>query len=145
MNLEQFNKRINKIGDNVVRNANEIKKLAVETLVTELARHTPADVGTAISNWRVSIGAPDGGTVRAHSAGKLGSTRTSNIDRTIAIANAVISGVAPGQDISTRNNLPYIGILNAGRSNKAPAGFVEAAVGVASDSVRKNSFKILKE
>jgi hypothetical protein len=143
MTLDEFSHRISQLGDNVVRNANDIKKEATRTLVRELTTHTPADVGTAISNWQVSKGGPAVGTIAAYAPGKYGSTATQNAVAAQNEADAIIEGTLPGQDLHTTNNLRYIDILNSGYSRQAPAGFVEAGINVAINEIQ--TISVLKD
>lgn len=76
---------------------------------------TPVDTGRARGNWFVAIGAPD--------------TRvTDNTDKTgaatINSGQAVITGLTQAQAVYITNNLPYIGRLENGHSQQAPAGMV---------------------
>jgi len=143
MNLKQFNDRMNQYGERVVKNANDGKKATTKALVTELANHTPSDVGTAKSNWLVGVGSARTETIPAHSPGKKGSTGIANAQSTIDAAVGVLGSAKPGQPLFVTNNLPYIDALNAGHSQQAPAGFIELAIGVARSAARGT--KLLKE
>ena len=81
---------------------------------------TPRQTGFASSNWIASIG-------QAHE-GVAGSKQ--NVSRAEQNASlSALSGYRTSQgEIVVANNVPYIGRLNAGSSNQAPPGFIQAAI-----------------
>jgi hypothetical protein len=110
---------------------------AINTVVKELARDvdrgvilgTPVDVGTARSNWVVSLSTPQGNFIAAYAPGiRLGRGEKANANAAIAQGLAVINTRQPGQTIWIVNNAPYIGVLNTGYSAQSPALFVETAI-----------------
>ncbi len=114
--------------------------LAVEiatNIVTQLTRMTPVDTSTALSNWVVTLGAPNGGIIRAYVVGSHGSTQASSARAALAAAKMVLKTKKPGQVIWITNNLPYIGELNRGSSHQAPVGFVQGAVAIGYNTVQK--------
>lgn len=82
---------------------------------------TPVDTGWARANWQPSIGkraeaavgSPDSVTGAAQSAG---------------LSALLAWKLSSGAKIYITNNVPYIGRLNRGSSQQAPAGFVQAAI-----------------
>lgn len=80
-----------------------------------LAAETPVDTGFAAGNWQITIGAPASGTVA------LGGS--------VAVGASVLADyqLDHGSTFVT-NNAAYIQRLNAGHSQQAPAGFVEAVI-----------------
>lgn len=80
-----------------------------------LQAETPVDTGFAAGNWQITIGQPAEGTV------ELGAG--------VAIGAAVLANyrLDDGPTYVT-NNAAYIRRLNAGHSQQAPAGFVEAVI-----------------
>lgn len=134
--------------------ANEAKQQVTSTILTDLATITPADVGTAISNWQVSTEAPNLANLPAHSPSPKGRfkngswqhavdplvTIQNNAPATIEIAQPIIDGATPSQPLFISNGLPYIEVLNDGSSSQAPAGFVDRALILARSVIDK--FKI---
>ncbi len=94
----------------------------------ELVLQTPVDTGRARSNWIVAVGEPATQIIEPYSPGSKGSSGSENANAAIAQGVAVIGLRRSGETISISNNLPYIGLLNAGSSAQAPAQFVQAAV-----------------
>lgn len=80
----------------------------------EISRRTPVDTGYARANWQITIGVPATGEVPAGGA-------------PLALALESYNPERDGAAFIT-NNAKYIRRLNAGHSQQAPAGFVEAAI-----------------
>jgi hypothetical protein len=80
---------------------------------------TPVDTGRARGNWFVAIGAPS-----AAVNGKPDKTGQGALNA----GSAVITGLTEAQAIYLTNNLPYIGRLEAGSSQQAPAGMVAITI-----------------
>lgn len=90
-----------------------------------LARNTPVDVGTARSNWRISVGRPHVGRVKAYfpylsrhrkpfgSGGSI--TEGANLAGVIRQGQSRLAKYTRGP-IYITNNLPYIGPLDRGHS-----------------------------
>lgn len=134
--LKSFAKKIRKVGQNVQTNATAaVRKLAVrinQVVITE----TPVNSGRARNNWFATVGLPSEETTDLKRYDKTGQTRINK-------NNAEISTVGEDQSVYISNNLAYIKKLNEGSSAQAPAGFVEAAVTLAQESMKK--IKLLKE
>ena len=101
-----------------------VAKTCVELAVNvtaELIERTPVDTGWARANWIPSLGAPS----------TAGGTATGGGADTIAQESGqaeVLGFKLEHEAIYVTNNAPYIGRLNDGWSDQAPAGFVEAAI-----------------
>lgn len=117
-------KKINKIE----RRADLAVRRAARLVVRSVASGTPADEGTAISNWQVSVGEPKQGVIAAHIPGSKASTKDANIRATQEKGFAVIKTQDALRQIAIVNNLDYIDDLNRGTSIQAPAMFVQIAV-----------------
>lgn len=102
-----------------------------------LAKDTPVDVGTARSNWRISIGRPLVGRIRAYfpypsrhkkpygRGGMKG--EGANLSGVVNQGLTKMSRYTKGS-IYITNNVPYIGPLDRGHSKQTSAGFVARAV-----------------
>lgn len=124
--LNTFAKNIRELGRRVeVNTAKEKRKTAavVQQIVT---LGTPVKTGRARNNWDVGLGEPWRATTQEVDPSGAGA---------VARNNAKIATTKPGQDIYISNNLPYINRLNQGSSSQAPAGFVEEAVALGSQSI----------
>lgn len=107
-----------------------------------LARNTPVDVGTARSNWRISIGRPHTGKIRAYSPypsrhkkpfGRGGSiTEGANLSGVVQQGKSRLAKYTRGP-IYITNNLPYIGPLNRGHSPQS-SNIVARAIFAATSS-----------
>ncbi len=103
----------------------------------QLAKETPVDVGTARSNWRISIGRPLIGRIGAYvpygsryrkpygSGGNIG--EGANLAGVMAQGRARLASYKTGS-IYVTNALPYIGPLDDGHSKQAAPGFIARAV-----------------
>jgi len=124
--ISLLSQRILRIQKGIVENAAEKVKLAAKAYLTEVVNGTPADTGQAISSWKVGLNYQPRG-VRTLVKGKAGSTRAANISAVLNIELPKIEARVTGQTIYIVNTTPYISLLNAGRSNQAPAGFIDKA------------------
>lgn len=95
-------------------------QLALE-VTAEVKGSTPVLTGWARANWLASIGAPVVDVVG--SPGNVSTGAQSRAEIAIATNYKISDG-----PIYVSNNVPYIAALNAGSSQKAPAGFVEASL-----------------
>jgi len=131
-------KRMPQFADALGKDVNQLVKDVTAHTVAAVARATPVDVGTARSNWIVSLVAPSS-TVRAAFSpfpsrwrppygpgGPMGETR--NQAGVVWSGAAVIGRRTDDATVYITNNLPYIVPLNRGHSSLAPAGFVETAI-----------------
>ena len=98
--------------------AKEMRSVTFRAL-KELGQVTPVDTTNARSNWQVGINVPPQGEVEITS-------QASMVAKGLAVIRAY-KDPRQGQLIIV-NNVPYIGILNAGSSTQAPAGFVDSAL-----------------
>jgi hypothetical protein len=123
---------------------NEKAKRAATIILNDLTMVTPADTGTALSNWQVSLGElPSNPPVSAHvpsPRGKMvGGVWTHAVDPAITVAAnapatreaaaAYIEAKSPGEPLWITSDVPYMGKLEQnGTSKQAPAGFVDRAI-----------------
>ncbi len=126
--FRSFSRNLRGKAGRLQRNADRTMKETITEIFTTVVKATPADEGTAKSNWQIGIGGKRDGTIPAYVPGKRGSTARSNENAAIDKAAQVIAQYKPGNNVHLSNNLPYIGLLNSGSSSQAPAGFVEQAV-----------------
>jgi hypothetical protein len=113
-----------------------------------LAKDTPVDVGSARSNWRISIGRPLTGRIKAYYPyasrhrppyGPGGSKgEGANLSAVINQGRMRLASYKTGS-IYISNNLPYIGPLDRGHSKQTTSGFVARAVYAAT---RQTAIKI---
>lgn len=113
-----------------------------------LAKDTPVDVGQARSNWRISVGRPLTGRIKAYSPymsrhrppyGPGGSKgESANLSAVVNQGRTRLASYKTGS-IYISNALPYIGPLDRGHSKQTTAGFVARAVYAATS---RTAFKI---
>ena len=96
-------------------------------LIPLLVRGTPRKTGLAQGNWRTRLNRPATSVI----ARKSGGGAIASGLRTVRAAKARIQRGRPTKIFIT-NNVPYIGLLNAGSSVQAPAFFIEVAFRAAS-------------
>lgn len=114
---------------------------AVLTLFEGVVKDTPADKGTAISNWRIST-ETNNETYNAFVPGASASTASVNIDATIALGKKSI----PRQwsKIYIINNLPYMVPLEYGHSQQISAGFIRKRVDTFKETLKEIANEELK-
>lgn len=113
-----------------------------------LAKNTPVDVGTARSNWRISVGRPLTGRIKAYSpfpsrhrapyAGGGSKSEGANLAGVVQQGKSRLARYTKGS-IYISNTVPYIGPLDRGHSRQTSAGFVARAVAA---SVLKTAPKV---
>lgn len=122
--------------------SDQIVKDAAMTILIDLVQSTPADVGSAITNWQLTLDAPAERELAAYVPSLRGRTvkglwehridpaitAQANIPPTVDAAKGILVNREPGQFVFITNNLPYIRKLNDGSSDQAPAGFVDRAI-----------------
>jgi hypothetical protein len=105
----------------------------------EIVQQTPLYSGRARAEWQMSIGGNTGGLVTGEPhKGQKDQPGSVPWETYANSAQDAIRGYQIGDQISIFNNLPYINRLNEGYSKQASAGFVEAAIGIASASLAGN-------
>ena len=100
----------------------------VLTLVTSLVYDTPVDTSRALSNWRVSVGAPAITSIPALFPGEKGDTADLSADAAIEYAGFALNGRKHGEPVYVSNKVDYIVSLNNGSSGQHPGAFVEIAI-----------------
>lgn len=126
--LNHLANRLDRLARQVPLRANEVAKAVARAVIKDLLPATPVDITRALSNWIPSHDAPANYSILPYVPGHLGSTRGASISAALAEAMSAISDKRPGRPIFFTNNVDYIGLLNAGSSKQAPAGFVERSV-----------------
>lgn len=126
--FRKFAVNMRKRGSSVERNGGKLVRDVAGEIAETVVIATPADIGTAKSNWQAGINSKPSSTIPAYAPGTKGSTSGINERNAIDKARAIIARYRPGNIVHLTNNLPYIGLLNDGYSKQAPAGFVEQAV-----------------
>jgi hypothetical protein len=152
--LETFMNRLNAVSSNYIgRLASDVAVQAALVVMADLSERTPADVGTALSNWQVTLDTPASEIIPAYAPSPKGkvikrvwthavdplATIAANAPSVMDNARSVLSHKQPGQPIFITNNMPYIQLLNSGSSEQAPAGFVDRAELLAAEVVRNVS------
>lgn len=97
----------------------ECRKAALELHYTLTAR-TPKDTGWARSNWIASVGTP--------SSDLYGDKSSVEPSAGFDSASVVFSWDPFKAPLYLTNNVPYIGVLNAGHSSQAEAEFIEHTI-----------------
>ncbi len=100
-----------------------VKKVAFQ-LFRRIIEKTPVDTGRARASWTIAIGSP---SADVQPEGEYRSDANS-----LAVkANAVLAGYGADGHLPVvwiANNLPYIGELENGSSQQAPAGMVALSI-----------------
>lgn len=140
----------------------DVKQLVTDIVAGvagELARNTPVDTALARSNWHTSLGSPATGILFPYKAypsryrrGPRGGIQRGGSFRERINTNSVIEQARVAmikrrddEPVFITNNVDYIGFLNDGKSQQAPAGFVQRAVSVGStNAIRKFRFRYIE-
>ena len=130
MDLNQLNKRLKQLANNVERNSDMLTKRVAASIDSVVVVATPVDTGRARSNWQAAINRMLSIEIPPYSPGSKGSTQAANSQNAINQALSVIQNYKSGNEIHITNNVSYIGELNSGKSPQAESGFVEEAVDI---------------
>lgn len=90
-----------------------------------IVEQTSVDTSRAVSNWRVGVGYAPAGEVSARVVGSVkGSGGPAAKALTISAGRGVIAGYMGPMGIFISNNVPYIGVIEYGTTNRRPVGMV---------------------
>lgn len=128
--LNDFARRMDQIAVQVEGNVERALKDCARAVARSVVDATPADTGRAKSNWTAQLDAAFDGLFPARVPGSAGSTAEANTLAAVKAVEAVVDSfdISRNAEVHITNNLPYIGRLNDGHSQQAPAGFVRIAV-----------------
>ena len=115
-NADRVSMRIKGYMKNVDENSASIVPHIVVSIIDDVSQDTPVKTGMARSGWNASKYGPD--YVRRPDIVSQGEVVNRAISRMGTRANSAF----------VSNGVPYIGLLDQGSSQQAPAGFVRAAV-----------------
>ena len=124
--LEEFSQRTQAIAVSIEQGSIEILRKVFLAVDVAVVMATPVDTGRARANWLPSLNAP-----------RFDSIEETDFERAMREARFTADSAGRGSILFLSNNLPYIGRLNDGWSEQAPAGFVQIAVREASNAVRQ--------
>ena len=141
--LGSFSKKMRRASKAVEYRADTLVKDVAKGILLAVVTDTPVDVGTAKSNWQVSLNSEASGTRTAYAPGKKGSTGLDNIIAAVSIGDGHIDQYNSGDEIHITNNVPYITELNNGTSKQAPPGYVQDATLEAIGKIHAAGYKIL--
>ncbi len=127
-NPDQFARRMGRLASGVVEGAAKAIRNSGISVVRSVVKATPKKTTKARSEWVANIGSPDLGERGIRSAAEVVSDARSALDeaairREISSGDVVEIHVANGGE-----KVPYLGVLNRGSSQQAPAGFVKTAL-----------------
>lgn len=138
--LDLANRLEGKLNKLEQRNSDRVVQVA-EAILTDLVFVTPVDTSEALSNWQVGVGERPSSRRGPYFPGKKGSTQGQSAEAALAVGLAKLRGKQPGETVYISNLTSYITDLNRGSSAQAPAGFVERAVLLGKNAVRKARLK----
>ena len=141
-------RRMDRLGGKTIRKG--VSKLVQEVaqgIGNTLVDATPVDTGLARSNWRATLSGPASGTIPAYSPGNaLGLGEGANASAAKGQQNSVIKrfDIKKHSNIFITNNIPYIGLLEAGSSGQAPGGMVKLALQTGRAILEANAGRVLE-
>ena len=112
------------IGREIERFVERLMTKITLDIIANLVETTPVDTGWARANWIPELGLTDVPPAPRAEDQLVGSAKGAQS----AAASSVISGYTFPGIIQVGNGVPYIGALNDGHSQQAPAGFVQRAI-----------------
>jgi hypothetical protein len=137
------------------------RKVEMATAIhNTLLERTPVDVGTAVSNWQLTLNEPaedvlnafdpsprgrmmrKGGVNRWTHAVAPALTREANITVALEGREAALEVCKSGDIIFIANNAPYIVKLDQGSSAQAPEGFTDAALLVGTTAFESSALEL---
>lgn len=130
LQLDDFARRVGLSGTTVA------KRVGFD-LFGRFVRKTPVDTGRARASWNISVNQPDRSVVgEVRTRLKKGTHLPKGIQRRglqqainqLQSQTVFALTVQPGDTIWISNNLPYIGELENGHSQQAPAGMVAVSI-----------------
>ncbi len=124
--ISLLSQRLLRLSRRVEENANAKVKNASKAFLTEVVSGTPADTGQAISSWKTGLDYTPVGT-RNLAPGSKGSSKSAAVSAVLSLELPRLDRRRTGQTVYIVNTTAYISLLNAGRSNQAPAGFIDKA------------------
>lgn len=130
MSFARLNRRLRTLRKDFNTNSDLTFRRLITQSLTNVILTTPVDTGRARANWQISLGSPAISQLANEDPGGGG---------TIAAGTAKASQATTENIVFLSNNLPYIVALDNGSSPQAPAGFVEASVRAAIQSVLSNA------
>lgn len=114
----------------------ELVRAVAREFIKTVVPATPIDTGKARRNWQVTFLAPATNVLNGVDASVGGQFTVAEQVSRIDTYKFSATGFAPALWIA--NNVPYIGLLNEGTSQQAPAGFVESALQAAERAAPRN-------
>lgn len=120
----------------------EMTKYVALRVITYLIESTPADVSTALSNWRVAVSGSSYGAepIPAYVPGVAGSSAEASAQAAVAAAKEALKKAQPKRALAIVNAVPYLKLLNEGWSDQHPGGFVEASILVGRRAAQEYNF-----
>lgn len=132
--LGNFSARMNAIADGVEANSDKMVREVVKAVGPVLVYATPILTGRARSNWQGAVNSIPEGTLFYPDPDAPPSPGEGTEMGLRSIEDAAAAYKSGGY-VAIVNNVPYIGDLNDGTSQQAPAGFVQTAVVVGISSI----------
>lgn len=129
-NGHEFNAQLTQFARKIQVAPQKIVKKVAFQLFRRIIEKTPVDTGRARASWNISIGsvnsvnAPEGKYTDRGT--KIGTSGMAGAQANAALAGYGADGRLPAVWIS--NNLPYIGELENGHSQQAPAGMLKLSI-----------------
>lgn len=120
---EEFSRRMARLGVRVAEGADQAVRRCALAVDAAVVTATPVKTGRARSNWIASLNA--GTNVNREPLAPGAAATQPAIDEAAAVV-ATYDGDRD-QSIHITNSVPYIGKLNSGSSQQAPAEFVQEA------------------
>lgn len=120
-----FAKKMAQVSKNFEANSERVSIRMAEGFTKKVIEHTPVDTGRAVSNWTISIGAPQMALKEPYIPGNKGSTAEANRKAAEAEARRVAASYKSRSEVFVTNSVSYIADLERGTSKKAPYGMID--------------------
>lgn len=144
--LEGLADRLEQRANNLPARAGKVIRKAILSVHSALVITTPVDTGAAKSNFTITLRGPESGAFRPFVPGRFGSTAAANISAALQDAHARLSGrtdVLVEVPVYITNALDYIVDLNRGKSPQAPPFYVQRAILLGVQAVRRSGIRVV--
>jgi hypothetical protein len=117
--VSRFTINMAKFNVQTLEQADMIRRKIILEVLRGVVKRTPVDSGRARGNWQASISKPISREVDRKD--KTGSS-------TVSEESGTVQSSSPDDTLYLTNNVPYILILEDGRSNQAPNGMLKVTL-----------------
>lgn len=121
-NIRDFRLSLDRFGQATKKQMGTLLRRAAFEVFRDVVKGSPVDTGRFKSSWFIAVGDPD------RSVAPEGSHPQADAESLVRLQSVTPASVDGTQPIIISNNLPYAEALADGHSQRAPSGWIQAAV-----------------